>query len=90
VVYLSGLFFSEFCWRIFIVRKILSPGDCIEGRILCLRGLLFVDACTGSSTALYHLQLFDDRCYQKYGFGNPLDGSCVYIPGYYLLAEVIY
>lgn len=73
------------------MRKILSPGDCIEGRILCLRVLLFVDACTASSTALYHLQLlFDDRCYQKYGYGNPLAGSCVYIPGHYLLAEVMY
>ena len=73
------------------MRKILSPGVCIEGRILCLRVLLFVDACTGSSTALYHLQLlFDDRCYQKYGYGNPLAGSCVCIPWRYLLAEVIY
>lgn len=73
------------------MRKILSPGDCIEGRILCLSVLLFVGACTCSSTVLYHLQLlFDDRCYQKYGYGNPLAGSCVYIPEYYLLAEVNY
>jgi len=73
------------------VRKILSPDGCIEGRMRCLRVLLFVDACTGSSTALYHLQLlFDDRCYQKYGYSNPLAGSCIYIPGYYLLEEAIY
>jgi hypothetical protein len=71
--------------------KIVSPDDCIEGRILCLRVLLFVNACTGSSTALYHLQLlFDDIRYQKYGYGNLLAGSFVYIPGNYLLAEVIY
>jgi hypothetical protein len=61
------------------VRKMLSPGDCSEGRILCPRVLLFVDACAGSSTALYHLKLlFDDRSYQKYGYGNHLAGSCIY------------
>ena len=43
------------------MRKIVSPDDCIEGRILCLIVLLFVNPYTGSSTALYHLQLlFDD------------------------------
>ena len=67
------------------MRKILSPGDCVEGRMRCLRVLLFVDACTGYSTALYHLQLlFDDRCYQKYGYSNLLTGSCMYIYIYIL------